>query len=480
MQEFDIVIHGGTVVTETTEIPIDVGISGEKIAVVGHGLRGKKLIDAAGLLVMPGGVDTHCHLEQLRADGTTDEESFVSGSVSALAGGTTTAITFSTQFKGQPIAPTLAKYRSLAERAMIDYAFHQIITDPTDDVIHQEIPALAQAGIMSLKVFLTYDSFHLDDRAFLRTLAAARRSGMLVTVHCENYAAIAWMSEALLAAGLTMPKYHAWSRPTMVEREATYRAIALAELVDQPIQIFHVSCGEVADEIARAQARGVKVWAETCPQYLALTAADMDRPGFEGAKYMCSPSPRDETAAAGLWQAMKDGVIGNISSDHSGYCMQGRRGKRSAGEAPAFPDILNWVPGVAARLPLIFSEGVAAGRISARDFVRITATRPAALFGLHDKGRIAPGADADIILWDPNKTVTLHNDLMQHAIDYTPYEGRTVTGWPILTMRRGSVVMQNGLVNAVAGTGRYIPRSRYDLIKPSGRLPNGFNASLFA
>ncbi len=479
MQEFDIVIRGGTVVTNRSEVLADVGIMGERVAAIGPDLRGAHVIDATGLLVMPGGVDTHCHLEQLRADGTADEESFVSGSISALAGGTTTAVTFSTQFKGQKIAPSLAEYRRRAASAMIDYAFHQIVTDATDDVIHQEIPVLAQTGIMSLKVFLTYDAFHLDDRAYLRTLAAARRAGMLVTVHCENYAGIAWMSEALLAAGLTAPKYHAWSRPVMLEREATYRAIALAEMVDQPIQIFHVSCGEVADEIARAQARGVKVWAETCPQYLTLTAADMDRPGLEGAKFMCSPSPRDETAAAGLWQAIKDGVIGNISSDHSGYCMNGARGKRSMGEAPAFPDILNGVPGVAARLPLLFSEGVAAGRISASDFVRLTATQPAALFGLHDKGRIALGAHADIVLWDPKKTTVLTNETMQHAIDYTPYEGKTVKGWPVLTMRRGAVVMADGRVDAEPGTGRYIPRSRYDFITPTGRLPNGFDASRF-
>jgi dihydropyrimidinase len=480
MQDFDIVIRGGTVVTDTSETLADIGITGERIAAIGPGLRGATIIDATGLLVMPGGVDTHCHLEQLRADGTADEENFVTGSISALAGGTTTAITFSTQFKGQPIAPTLAAYQRRAATAMIDYAFHQIITDASDDVIHREIPALAEAGIMSLKVFLTYDAFHLDDRAYLRTLAAARRTSMLVTVHCENDAGIAWMSEALLAAGLTAPKYHAWSRPVMLEREATHRAIALAEMLDQPIQIFHVSCAEVAEEIARAQARGVKVWAETCPQYLTLTAADMDRPGLEGAKFMCSPSPRDETAAAGLWQAIKNGVIGNISSDHSGYCMGGTRGKRSAGDMPAFPDILNGVPGVAARLPLVFSEGVAAGRITASDFVRLTATQPAALFGLHGKGRIAPGADADIVLWDPKRVTVLTNEVMRHAIDHTPYEGRTVTGWPVLAMRRGEVVMQNGQVTAQAGSGRYLPRSRYDLITPPGRLPNGFDATRFA
>jgi dihydropyrimidinase len=480
MSIFDIVIRGGTVVTPETEAIADIGIIGERIAAIGTGLAGREVIEAAGLLVMPGGVDTHCHLEQLRPDGTVDEESFVTGSTSALAGGTTSAVVFSTQFKGQPIAPTLAAYRARAATAMIDYGFHQIISDATDEVIFNEIPALAAAGIRSLKVFLTYDAFHLDDRAYLRTLAAARRAGMLVTVHCENYAAIGWMTEALLAAGLSAPKYHAWSRPVMVEREATYRAIALAELVDQPIQIFHVSCAEVAEEIARAQARGVKVWAETCPQYLTLTADDMDRPGLEGAKFMCSPAPRGADAADGLWRHLVDGTLGNISSDHSGYCMAGARGKLSAGPAPVFRDILNGVPGVAARLPLVFSEGVGKGRISARDFVRLTAAHPARLFGLSRKGRLEVGADADIVLWDAGRRVTLTNAVMQHAIDHTPYEGREVTGWPVLTMRRGAVVMRDGVVSAAPGSGRYLPCPPYEFIAPSGRLPNGFDASAFA
>jgi dihydropyrimidinase len=223
----------------------------------------------------------------------------------------------------------------------------------------------------------------------------------------------------------------------------------------------------------------VKVWAETCPQYLTLTQDDMDRPGFEGAKFMCSPAPRGADAATGLWQQIAAGAIWNISSDHSGFSFDGNRGKRQAGEDPCFRDVLNGVPGVAARLPLVFSEGVVAGRISACDFVRLSATNPARLFGLHDKGRLEPGADADIVVWDPEKTVTLTNDLMQHAIDYTPYEGRGVTGWPILTMRRGEVVMRDGIVTARPGSGRYLPRANYDFIKPTGRLPNGFDASAF-
>jgi dihydropyrimidinase len=479
MPEFEITVSGGTVVTAEGQARADIGITAGKIAAIGAGLQGAQRIDASGLLVMPGGVDSHCHIEQLRPDGTTDEESFATGSASALAGGTTTAITFSNQFKGHAIGPSLEKYRALAKSSMIDYAFHQIITDPTDDVLHREIPALAAAGIRSLKIFLTYDPLHIDDLGTLKILAAARRNGMLVTVHCENYDAIAWLTQALGAAGLTAPKYHAWSRPAVLEREATYRAIALAELVDQPIQIFHVSCAEVAEEIARAQSRGLKIWAETCPQYLTFTAADMDRPGLEGAKFMFSPAPR-ENAIDGLWDHIKSGTIWNISSDHSGFNFFGTRGKRSAGENPPFWKIPNGVPGLAARLPVLFSEGVAAGRITPSDFVRLTATNPACLFGLHAKGRLEPGADADLVLWNPEKKVTLTNALMHHAIDHTPYEDQKITGWPELTMLRGRVMMRAGEILPAQNYGRYIPCPPYDFITPTGNLPNGFNASAFA
>ncbi len=430
--------------------------------------------------MLPGGVDTHCHIKQLQPDGSTDEESFATGSISALAGGTTSVITFSAQHKGHAIRDTLAEYRRRARKAMVDYGFHQIITDPTDDVIFNEIPEIVAEGIRSLKVFLTYDPLRLDDRQYLRVLAAARRTGALVTVHCENYEAIRWRTAALLADGRSGPKYHAWSRPSVVEREATYRAIALAELVDQPIQVFHVSCPAVAEEIARAQARGLKVWGETCPQYFVLDAHDMDRPGFEGAKFMCSPSPRDALAREGLWADIRRGTLDVISSDHSGHSYGGERGKRVHGADASFSAVPNGIPGLASRLPLLFSEGVSKGRIDVNAFVRLTATNPAKLFGLYPrKGTMTPGADADFVLWDPAKRVTVTNALLQHAIDYTPYEGMEVTGWPVITVRRGEVVMRDGVVQAEPGTGRYLAREPYELIRPTGRVPDGFDASAF-
>jgi dihydropyrimidinase len=477
MDMFDTVIRGGTLVTASESFSADIGISGEHIAAIGQGLAGRQTIEADGLLVMPGGVDSHCHIEQLQAGGGSDEESFITGSTAALAGGTTSVVSFSTQFKGGGLGACLAEYRRRAAAgAMVDYAFHQIITDPTEDVLRREIPEIVASGVRSLKVFLTYDPLHLDDRQYMRVLAAARKAGALVTVHCENHDAIALRTEALLAAGLSTPKYHAWARPAVVEREATYRAIALAELMDQPIQVFHVSCPEVAAEIARAQARGVKVWAETCPQYFVLAAADMDRPGFEGAKFMCSPSPRDQAAQEGLWQDVRRGTLHNISSDHSGWSYAGPRGKRVHGEA-AFPQIPNGIPGLSARLPLMFSEGVAKGRISVNDFVRLTSTAPAQLFGLRGKGSLMPGADADIVLWDADRRRVLSQAMMQQAIDYTPYEGMEITGWPVATLLRGQVAMRDDQVHAAPGSGRYMPVPAYDLIRPRGVLADGFDAS---
>jgi dihydropyrimidinase len=473
--EFDLVVAGGTVVTAAEQFRADVGIRDGRVAALGTGLAGQRTIDAGGLLVMPGGVDSHCHIEQLRAGGDADEETWETGSRAALAGGTTSVVSFSTQFKGRPIGPSLAEYRRRAGRAMVDHAFHQIVTDPTEAVL-AELPAIVAGGVRSLKVFLTYDPLRLDDRQYLQVLAAARRLGCIVTVHCENYDAIGWMTEALLAAGLTAPKYHAWSRPPVVEREATHRAIALAELVDTPIQIFHVSCPEAAEEVARAQRAGLKVWAETCPQYFVLSAADMDRPGFEGAKFMCSPAPRDAAATAGLWDAIRMGTIDVVSSDHSGWSYGGDRGKRINGEDAPFRDIPNGVPGLAARLPIVFSEGVAKGRIGASDFVRLVSTRPAEIFGLHPrKGSIMPGADADLVLWDPERRVTITQALMQQAIDYTPYEGLEVTGWPVATLLRGQVAMQDGRVQAQPGSGQYLPVGPYDRIRPRGVHANGFD-----
>ena len=488
MADYDLVIRGGQVATSFGVVRCDVGVKAGRIAALAESISDAiQTIEADGLFVLPGGVDSHCHIEEPSRGGYTmsdgepqivvNEESFISASTSAFAGGTTSVVCFIPQWKGYGVWERYQDYRRRGATGMLDHAFHQIISDPTPEVLEQEVPRLVAEGVRSLKVFLTYEPLHLGDAEFIKVLLTARKLGCLVTVHCENYDAIGWRTRALLEAGLTGPKYHAWSRPRVVEREATHRAIALAELVDQPIQVFHVSCGEAAEEIARAQARGLKVWGETCPQYVTLGAADMDRPGFEGAKFMCSPAPRDTAEHARIWEMIRRGTLDVVSSDHCGFSFAGDKGKAAAGRDASFEKIPNGIPGLAARLPIMFSEGVSKGRIGIEDFVRLTSTNPARIMGLYpQKGAIQPGSDADLVLWDPTKKVTLTNALMQHAIDYTPYEGLEVTGWPVATLRRGEVVMRDGKVQAEPGTGQYLPRGPYDLVKPRGLTADGFGA----
>jgi dihydropyrimidinase len=476
MPEHDLAIRGGLVATAFGTARCDIGVKDGRIVTLAERVTdAAQVIEAGGLYVIPGGVDTHCHIEQPEANGTVHETDFIAASVSAFAGGTTSGVCFVPQFKGGGILDRFADYKARAAKGMLDHGFHQIIADATDAVINDEIPQIVAQGVRSLKVFLTYEPLHLTDAEYLKVLLAARKHGCMVTVHCENYEAINWRTQALLAAGLTGPKYHAWARPPVVEREATHRAIALAELVDQPIQVFHVSCEEAAEEIARAQARGLKVWGETCPQYVTLTAADMDRPGFEGSKFMCSPAPRDTAEHARIWEMIRRGTLDVVSSDHCGYSYEGNLGKAQNGRDAVFRDIPNGIPGLAARLPIVFSEGVAKGRITLEHFVRLVATNPAKIMGLYPrKGAIQPGADADIVLWDPAKKQTITNALMQHPIDYTPYEGLEVTGWPVATIRRGQVVMRDGKVQAEPGSGAYLPRGPYEMATPRGITANGF------
>lgn len=473
-------LRGGIVANVDGVLRADVGIAEGRIVALGQVGEADKEVDVTGLVLTPGGVDTHCHLDQVEPGMGYGAESLESGGRSALIGGTTTAVSFISQFAGASISDIFDETMRRARRSLIDYSFHQIITNADDETIGH-IPWLVQAGVRSLKVFLTYDDAHLSDREFLKVLAAARREGAMVCVHCENYDAIGWMTDQLLAQGMTSPKYHAWSRPKVLEREATYRAIALGELVDQPLQIFHVSCAEVAEEIARAQRRGLKVWGETCPQYLLLTESDMDRPGFEGAKFMCSPAPRSGDDAEKLWGMICDGTIDVISSDHSAFNMTGTFSKDRHGMDASFDRIPNGVPGVGSRMPIVFSEGVSKGRISLEQFVAVTAANPAKLYGLWPaKGRIAVGADADIVAWDKDRRVTITNDLLQHAVDYTPYEGLEVVGWPRMTWLRGQLVARDGAVLAEPGVGRFIARGPYEMATPRGVLAHDFNPSRIA
>ena len=276
-------------------------------------------------------------------------------------------------------------------------------------------------------------------------------------VHAENSDAIAWLSDKLIAAGRTAPSHHAEARPPAVEREATHRAIALAELVDVPILIVHVSGGEAIEQIRWAQARGLNIHAETCPQYLLLTAAHLGAAGYHGAKCVCSPPPRDEASQAEVWRALASGVFSVFSSDHAPFRYEDPQGKKPGGREVAFPHIPNGIPGLETRLPLLFSEGVLKGRIDLPTFVALTAANPARMYGLYPrKGTIAPGSDADLVIWDERREVTISNDALHHAVDYTPYEGLRITGWPASTLSRGEVVWQDGEFRGRAGHGQFM------------------------
>lgn len=476
MRDFDLVIRNGIVATAADVFRADVGIKAGRIAALADGLPpGAREIDASDKLVLPGGVDSHCHIDQMTSSGAEIADDFTSGTRSAAAGGTTTVICFSTQTKGGTIAANLREHHERAKRSLIDYSFHVIVTDPNVGAM-EELPALIEAGHRSLKIFMTYDASVLRDPEILKVLSVARRNGALVTVHAENHDAIAFLTEALIASGRTDVKYQPWSKPMAVEREAVHRICTFSELLDVPLQVFHVSGAEAAEELARAQRRGVKVFGETCPQYLALTAEDLDRPGFAGAKFLCSPAPRTRADQDALWDYIRAGVLGVVSSDHAAYRYDDPQGKKLRGEDAPFNTVPNGVPGLETRLPVLFSEGVSKGRIDLQTFVAISATNAARLFGIYpQKGTIAIGADADLAIWDPHRRVTITNDKLHHNVDYTIFEGMQVQGWPITTLSRGEVVCDEGRITAEHGRGRFLPRGPYDYIKPRGSFVTPFN-----
>jgi dihydropyrimidinase len=474
---FDLVIRGGRVATASDVFEADVGIAGETIAAIGRNLLpGKSEINAHRRLVLPGGVDSHCHIEQLSAAGIINADTFESATTSAAFGGTTTVISFAAQHVGMHLPQVVSDYHVLARKgAVIDYAFHMIIADPTVETLTHDIPALVREGHGSIKIFMTYDRLKIDDEPLLDILLAARESGAMLCAHAENHGIIAWMVKRLLGRGYTHPKYHSISHARFSEADAFNRLIGMAALVDQPIMIFHVSTAEGAKVIRQARGEGLKVFAETCPQYLFLTAEDLDKPGAEGAKWMCSPPPRTTADQEALWQALALGDLQTVSSDHAPYRFD-ESGKLRAGPNPNFKQVANGLPGLEARLPLLFDAMVSKGRLGLEKFVELTATAPAKIYNLHPrKGSIAIGADADIAIWDPSREVTLSDAMMHDLTGYTPYAGRTVRGWPMTVLSRGRTVIDNGKRIANAGSGLFLARSGGEAAKPTGRLVADMN-----
>jgi dihydropyrimidinase len=476
MAEFDLVIRNGTIGTASAVFTADIGVKDGRIVALGEKLgTGVEEVDATGRLVLPGGVDSHTHIDEPRPGPTVNADSFASASASAAAGGTTTVIGFARQGRGESLTQRVAEHHERARRSRIDYSFHMILTDPTAKMLAEEVPALVASGHRSLKIFLTYDGARITDTEALRVLAAGRKLGALVCIHAEHHELIDFYKNALVEAGLTLPMHHAWSKPMLVESECVHRVCKMAEALDTPIQVFHVSGAEAAEEIERAQKKGLKVWAETCPQYLVLTADDLDRPGFEGAKFIFSPAARTTADQEALWEAIRRGIIYNVSSDHAPTRYEGPDGKLAFGPDAPFTKVPNGVPGLATRMPILFSEGVSKGRIDLQTFVAITATNPARLFGLTTKGTIAIGMDADFAIWDAEKKVTIASAMLLDNNDHSPYEGMVITGWPEATYVRGKPVVVNGEVVAPEGYGAFLPRAPYPLIAPRGVFPTPFN-----
>ena len=465
MAEFDLVVAGGRVATQRGIESCDVGVGGGRIQALRPGLgAGRETLDARGRLVLPGGIDSHCHIEQPESLGE-NPDTFETATRAAACGGTTTVISFADQMNAADLREVVEDYHRLASRSLIDYAFH-IIIRRVDDRVLEELPEVIAGGVRSLKYFAA-SRLPLGDAEAIRLMALAREQGALVLVHAENNDAVDWCAEQLLRAGHTAPKYQPASRPMAAEREATHRAIALAEIVGVPIQVFHVSGAEPAEEIRRAQARGQEVFGETHPHYLLLNEADADRPGFEGAKFLCSPPLRSAADNEALWDYLREGVLQALTSDHSPFNYCGAAGKRAGGPDASFDRIPNGLPTIETRLPLFFSEGVSKGRIDLATFVSLTATGPARIFGLYPKkGAIALGADADLVLWDPEREVTITNDALHHNVDYTPFEGWSVKGWPATTLCRGTLVAHEGEVLGESGYGCYLPRGPCRPIRP--------------
>ena len=458
---FDTIIKNGTVVTATDTYVADVAISNGKISALGNNLgeqNSAKIIDASGKLVLPGGIDVHTHLD-MPFGGTTSADDFETGTRAAAFGGTTTLIDFAIQYKGQPLRQAFDTWMSkAASKAVCDYAFHCIVTDVSGGQLG-EMNDLIHEGVASFKLFMAYPGvFMLDDGSIFKALQTTSKNGGLICMHAENGSAIDVIVQQALAEGKKAPKYHALTRPTTAEAEAVGRAVALAEMAGAPIYIVHLSCNEALEKVREARDRGLPVYAETCPQYLYLSLENMDAPGFEGAKYVFTPPLREKWNQEKLWNGLKQDHLQVVSTDHCPFCFKEQKelGKDD------FTKIPNGGPGVEHRMSLIYSGGVAGGRFSANRFVELVSTTPSKLFGLYPrKGTIAVGSDADLVIFDPKRKHTISAKTHHMRVDYSMFEGITVTGMADVVMSRGKIVIEGDKFLGRVGGGEFLKRQTY-------------------
>lgn len=462
-----VLIRGGRIVTAVDDYVADLLLDRGRIEAIGRDINAPdaEVHDATGMIVFPGGVDVHVHMETPMGNGIETCDSFESGTRSAAFGGTTTIVDFAQQFRGESPKAALDRRLAAAEpQCCVDYGFHSILTDVTADAL-AELPDLVNNdGVSSFKLYMAYPGvLMVDDAAIYRTMRRVGDHGGMVNLHAENGVVIQALVEEALAAGNTSPKYHQLTRPQLMEGEATHRVIRIAELAEVPVYIVHLSAIEALDAVVEARDRGIHAFAETCPHYLFLDKSEYERPGFEAAKFVMTPPLRDQACQEALWRGLRFDDLQVVSTDHCPFCFNERahgllKSKR-AGDGD-FSRIPNGAPGVEFRLTLLYDGGVNAGRINLNRFVQLTATAPAKMFGLFPrKGTIAVGSDADIVLFDPAVRHTLSASTHHSNVDYSLFEGRNVQGKVRKVFLRGELIVDDDRWIGRAGMGRYQRRS---------------------
>lgn len=458
---FDTLIKNGIVVTATDTYASDIGIAGGKVVTLAQALPAEsasRVVDAKGNYVFPGGIDVHTHLD-MPFGGTTSSDDFESGTIAAAFGGTTTLIDFAIQYRGQTLRRALDTWWKKADgKAAIDYSFHCIVTDLPEARL-EEMKALVQEGITSFKLFMAYPGvFMVEDALIFQAMLKASETGSLICMHAENGGAIDVIVRRALAEGKTAPKYHALTRPTTAEAEATGRAIALAEMAGAPVYIVHLSCSEALEKVREARDRGLPTYAETCPQYLYLSIDNFDVPGFEGAKYVFTPPLREKYHQEKLWAGLAADQLQVVSTDHCPFCYKEQKelGKDD------FTKIPNGGPGIEHRLSLLFTGGVHGGWFSVNRFVELVSTAPAKLFGLYPrKGTIAVGSEADLVIFDPHEEQVISAKTHHMRVDYSMFEGIKVKGVPKQVLSRGRLVIEDSNFVGRAGQGEFVKRQPF-------------------
>ena len=462
-----VLIKNGRVITAVDDYLADIFIKNETVTLIGEKLdiEADEIIDASGKYLFPGGLDPHTHLD-MPFGGTTSADDFETGTLAAAHGGTTTLIDFAIQSKGHSTLEALDTWHAKADgKTAIDYGFHMIVTDLEDNRVH-EMKMLANAGVTSYKLFMAYPGvLYVDDGTIYRAMRKAGEDGTVVCMHAENGIVIDEIVKQALAKGKTEPKYHAITRPTRMEAEGVHRAISIAEVAQVPIYIVHLSSSDALEQVMLARNRGVHAFAETCPQYLFLDDSYYDQEGFEGAKYVMTPALREKWNQDELWKGLKFGDLQSIATDHCPFCF---KDQKMLG-IDDFSKIPNGGPGVENRMSLVFNGGVNSGRISLNKFVELTSTAAAKTFGLFPKkGTIAVGSDADIVIFDPNRTETIsvNNTCTHHMnVDYNAYEGFEVTGFTETVLSRGKVIIDNCEYVGKKGDGHFLKRGLYGGMK---------------